>query len=191
MFEYSSKESDRVLHETDGVALEEGGSAHWWLNESGEDVYLIAFDVFEPNKGVTDVTRPQSMGYDMPDPVGVKHELLGTVNMGKHFGDGTGEGWVLSTYRTTIDPGGVFPSFVSSGEPLHSFVWKGEVVEHRGDAQTKLETHAGSAVDGGQVVWWKNMGPDPAIMYFGAVEPASEVEGLPRVGGLARGSHSE
>ena len=192
IYEYTSTAEERVLHDTGGLALEEGELAHWWLNESEETVHLIAFDVYAPNNASTDVaTPPAGIDVKSPDNQGVEHALLGAVNIGNHFGDGTGEGWVLSTYRTTIEPGGNFASFTAPGEPIQSFVWEGEVTEYSVLDPKVLATRSGSTVAGGAQAWWENTGDVPAVIYFGVVEPASEVEGVERVGPLAHGSHGE
>ena len=192
IYEYTSTAKDRVLHNAGGLALEDGRLAHWWLNEGAETVHLIAFDVYAPSNAANDVTAvPQADGFDLPAAKGVDHALLGVVDIGAHFNDGTGERWVLSTYRTTIAPGGVLPSFAGAGEPLQSFVWQGHVTEHRADGATHLDAHDGSTIAGGQSAYWTNTSDEPAILYFGAVEPASEVAGIRRVGPLAHGTHGE
>ncbi|WP_299655409.1 cupin domain-containing protein [uncultured Tateyamaria sp.] len=192
IFEYTSTAEERVLHEAGGLALEEGELAHWWLNEGDETVHLIAFDVFAPNNADTAVASvPAGTDFELRGNQGVSDELLGVVNLSNHFSDGTGDGWVLSTYRATIAPGGTFASFVEAGEPLQSFVWEGEVIEHGVDNRTTLATHEGSTVAGGAKVWWENTGDVPAVMYFGVVEPEAEVAGVPRTAPLAHGSHGE
>ncbi len=192
IYEYTSTTDERILHNAGGLALEEGELAHWWLNEGEETVHLIAFDVFEPQGGDTDVA-PVPAGVSQKTPVNkdVDHTLLGAIDLSSHFANETGKGWVLSTYRTTIAPGGNFASFVAPGQPLQSFVWEGAVSEHRIDGVVALATHDGSSVVSGAQVWWENTGDTPAVMYFGAVEPASEVAGLERTAPLAHGSHGE
>ncbi|MFL4470382.1 cupin domain-containing protein [Tateyamaria armeniaca] len=190
IYEYTSTSDERILHEAGGLALEEGELAHWWLNEGDETVHLIAFDVFEPRNS-DDTVAPVPAGIDVktPDDQGVEHELLGVVSLSNHFSDGTGAGWVLSTYRATLQPGGSLASFVNVGEPLQSFVWEGEVTEHGVKGPIKLATHDGSTVAGGAQAWWENTGDTPAVMYFGVIEPEAAVEGVPRTAPLAHGSH--
>lgn len=192
IYEYTSTSDERVLHTAGGLALEEGELAHWWLNEGDETVHLIAFDVYQPNKGITDVsTVPAAIPVNVPTNSGVVHDLLGAVSIGKHFANDTGAGWVLSTYRTTIEPGGTFASFVAPGQPLQSFVWEGKVTQHGADGTKVLDTRAGGTIAGGASVWWENTSDIPAVMYFGAVEPEAEVAGIERVGPLAHGAHND
>lgn len=190
IFEYSSAAEDRILHKTGGLALEEGVLAHWWENEGAETVHLIAFDVHAADGSPTEVgPQPDAENLTMPGMANAELELLGVVDIGGHFGDGTGEGWVLSTYRATLAPGGVVPDFTAAGEPLQAFVWDGSIIEHRADRTDQLVTHTGSTLAGGARAWWQNTGDAPAVLYFGVVEPAVEVEGVPRTAPLAHGSH--
>lgn len=192
IYEYSSTAQERILHEAGGLALEEGELAHWWLNEATEPVHLIAFDVYAPNDAPSDAADvPTADGFETPENKGADAVLLGAVNIGRHFGDGTGAGWVLSTYRVTIAPGGRFASFVDPGEPLQGFVWEGRVTEHRAEGATLLDTHAGSNVAQGASAWWENTADTPAVLYFGAVEPTAAVAGVERVGPLAHGTHRD
>ncbi len=193
IYEYVSGEDERVLHEAGGLALEEGELAHWWLTEGEETVHLIAFDVYQQVReleGVDVAPTPDPVALDLPEAEGVEHELLGVVDIGAHFEGAFGEGYGLTTYRTTIAPGGIFPTFTEAGEPLQSFVWQGEVTEHRaGVDPTILGEHEGSSLSSGVSAWWQNTGDTPAVLYFGAVEPLSETEGLARTGTLAHGEH--
>ena len=189
IYEFTNKGKEGILHRTGGLAMEAGPVAHWWWNAEVETVTLIAFDV-QPGSadGVTVAPVPESAPFDLPDARDVQHDLLGAIDLGAHFGDGTGDGWVLSTYRTTIEPGGVMPAFTAAGEPLQAFVWEGAVTEHRSDAQDAvvLDKGAGSSLAGGAAAYWENTGDVAATLYFGAVEPVSEVDGVPQVGVRAR-----
>ncbi len=190
IFEYTSLSETRVFHQGGNLALEEGSLAHWWLNQGGETVHLIAFDVVPPRGEIPDVAPvPTAVPVDMPVAVGSELELLGAVDIGAHFGDGTGAGWVLSTYRATIEPGGALLGFTDAGEPLQVFAWQGRVTEHRASGATEIANREGTTVAGGEAAYWTNDTDAPAIVYFGAVEPASEIEGVPRVGPLAHGKH--
>ncbi len=190
IYEYSSLTEGRILHKTGGLALEEGVVAHWWENEGAETVHLIAFDVFAPGNtsdAVTAVPDPGTM--ELPEISQAALELLGVVDIGAHFGDGTGDSWVLSTYRATLEPGGVLPDFTGAGEPLQVFVWEGAVTQHDTAGTADLANHTGGGLAQGATGWWENTGDAVAILYFGVVEPAAEVEGVPRTAPLAHGSH--
>ncbi|MEE4187445.1 MAG: hypothetical protein V2I76_03230 [Roseobacter sp.] len=189
IYEYTSTSPDRVLHKTGGLALEEGALAHWWLNEGAETVHLIAFDVFAPGKNaVREVSgRPQAAKLAAPADHKAEHLFLGAVDIGGHFDDGTGEGLGLTTYRTTIEPGGSFADFTTAGEPLQVFVWQGEVLKHSSDGQDVLAAHTGDSLATGETAWWENTSDTPAVLYFGVVEPLSEVAGLKAHGIIAHG----
>ncbi len=193
IYEYVNTANERILHKAGGLALEEGEISHWWLNEGDETVHLIAFDVFQSEDPATAETadRPAMQDFDLPDAMNVQHDLLGVVDIGAHFDGAFGDGMTLTTYRTTLAPGGVFPSFTAAGEPAQIFVWQGTVTEHRSDndSPTVLAAETGSSLSGGAQAFWENTGDEPAILYFGVVEPASETDGIPRVGPLAHGSH--
>ena len=191
IYEYSSIAEDRILHETGGLALEEGPLAHWWENEGRETVHLIAFDVHAPGDASAEVAAvPEQEGMMLPESRDAALELLGAVDIGAHFGDGTGEGWVLSTYRAEIAPGGALMGFTDAGEPLQAFVWEGAVTQHHSEeGEMELGTHEGGTIAGGGTGWWENVSDAPAVVYFGVVEPATEVEGVPRTAPLAHGSH--
>ncbi|MEM7490320.1 MAG: hypothetical protein AAF390_14460, partial [Pseudomonadota bacterium] len=193
IYEYSSLVEDRILHRTGGLALEEGAVAHWWENEGAETVHLIAFDVHRPDGAETGAQgRPDQDAMDLPETAGAELDLLGAVDLGAHFGDGTGAGLVLSTYRATLAPGGVLPDFSDAGEPLQVFVWDGSVTEHHSDDGARpLANRTGSTIAGTATAWWENTGDAPAILYFGVVEPAVEVEGVERIAPLAHGSHGD
>ena len=108
-----------------------------------------------------------------------------------HFGEEYGTGWALTTYRTTITPGGVFPDFTGPGEPLQAFVWSGEVQERRSDTAeaVTLAARSGSSLANGTTGYWENTGDTEAEIYFGVIEPLSEVAGIKPVGVLAHGNH--
>ncbi|MEM8823013.1 MAG: hypothetical protein AAGF30_05320 [Pseudomonadota bacterium] len=190
--EFSSATDERIEHRTNGLSLEEGAIAHWWLNEGSETVHLIAFDVYEVNDAPAEAAPvPSPVSLSLPDASGADLNLLGVVDIGNHFGDGTGAGLVLSSYQAEIAPGGVLPDFTGAAEPLQTFVWKGTVTEHRADGAAVLETLGGSDLSLGQTAWWENTGDVPAVLYFTTVEPATEVDGVPRTGQLAHGSHGD
>ncbi len=194
IFEYSSLEEEPILHKTGGLAIEEGELAHWWRNGGTETVHLIAFDVQPVAKdyaAVTVASIPSKASFDLPAAKNVDNDLLGIVDLGAHFKGAYGTGWALTTYRATIAPGGVLPDFTGPGEPLQAFVWKGEVQEHRSDkdAPVVLAERTGSSVANGATVYWENTGSSDAEVYFGVVEPLSEVEGITPVGILAHGEH--
>ncbi|MEM8774072.1 MAG: hypothetical protein AAGF53_03510 [Pseudomonadota bacterium] len=179
VFEYSSKSEKRFEYEAGGLALEEGKGAHWWLNESDEDVFLIAYDVFQPGKSKVELGAvPASKNLELPENKDVDHVFLGAVNFGRHFDDETGDGWVLSTYRTTIEPGGSFADFTAAGEPLQVFVWQGSVEQITAEGALTLAKDEGASLSEGQTGWWKNKSDTPAELYFGVVEREEEIEGL-------------
>ncbi|MEM9797131.1 MAG: hypothetical protein AAF919_11615 [Pseudomonadota bacterium] len=188
IYEYRSDADDRILHGAGGLSLEEGAITHWWLNEGPEEVRLIAFDVF--NAGGDDMTMratPVSQPLDLPEASGADLELLGFVDIGAHYDGAQGAGLVLSTYRATLAPGGVLPSFVDAGEPLQVWVWRGAVTEYRSDTEgpTTLAAEEGAHVGGGARAYWQNDGETEAELFFGVVEPFEEVEGVPVVGIMA------
>ncbi|MEO1198587.1 MAG: hypothetical protein AAFX39_05060 [Pseudomonadota bacterium] len=194
IYEYVNTANERILHKAGGLALEEGRISHWWLNDGEEDVHLIAFDVFQSTQDLDTVTVgdvPAAADFELPETQGARHDLLGVVNIASHFDSAFGEGWALTTYRTTIEPGGVFPAFTTAGEPVQMFVWRGQVTEHRSDVGDPLtiDAEGGSTLSGGALAWWENTGDEPAVLYFGVVEPIAETEGVERVGTLAHGSH--
>ncbi len=194
IFEYSSLANDPILHKTGGLALEFGELAHWWLNKGTETVHLIAFDVQPVASDFASVAVsavPTAQDFDMPDASNAQLDLLGVVDLGEHFEGEYGTGWALTTYRATIEAGGILPDFTGAGEPLQAFVWTGEVQEHRSDADAAvtLSERSGSNVCDGATAYWENTGDVAAVVYFGVVEPMSEVEGVTRVGVLAHGEH--
>ncbi|MEP1612726.1 MAG: hypothetical protein ABJL72_12525 [Roseobacter sp.] len=194
IYEYSSLADEPFLHRTGGLAMEAGGSAHWWHNAGSETVYLIAFDiqpVADEYANVAVEPVPTAANFDLPEMAEAHNDLLGVVDLGQHFDDAYGIGWGLSTYRATIEPGGTLPDFTGAGEPLQAFVWIGEVQEHRSDtdASTTLSERTGSNLGTGATGFWENTGDVDAVMYFGVVEPMSEVKGVKPVGVLAHGSH--
>ncbi|WP_299732118.1 hypothetical protein [uncultured Tateyamaria sp.] len=194
IYEYSSLEDKPILHKTGGLAKEEGKLAHWWHNAGSETVHLIAFDLQPVAKDFSAVKVgpvPAQTSYDLPVSIGADHDLLGVVDIGAHFGGAYGNGWALTTYRATIVPGGMFPDFTGPGEPLQVFVWKGEVVEHRSDmAEPQMLTErTGSNLANGATAYWENTGTTPAELYFGVIEPLTEVAGIEPVGVLAHGEH--
>ncbi|MEM8849481.1 MAG: hypothetical protein AAGE03_05530 [Pseudomonadota bacterium] len=193
VIEYSSAAEDPIQHDTGGLSIEEGELAHWWLNDGDETVHMIAFDVYQVNEPPAATDGPPGQdGMVLPQAEGAELELLGAVDIDAHFSDGTGEGLVLSSYRATLQPGGVLPDFTVSGEPLQVFVWEGKVTEHHSDDGAKtLTTRTGGAISGTSTAWWENSDETPAILYFTTVEPVAEVEGVPRTGTLAHGSHGE
>lgn len=195
IFEYSSLFKEPVLHETGGLAIEEGKLAHWWENAEAETVHLIAFDLPPVAKDFSAVKVspvPSTAAFDLPAAKGAQHDLLGAIDLGKHFAGAYGTGWGLTTYRTTIAPGGVFPDFTKAGEPAQTFVWQGTLSEHRSDSAEPviLTERTGSSIANGATAYWKNTGDTDAVMYFGVIEPLSEIAGVKRVGVLAHGSHS-
>jgi quercetin dioxygenase-like cupin family protein len=194
IYEYSSLENKPILHKTGGLAKEAGELAHWWHNAGTETVHLIAFDVQPVAKDFAAVVvdpMPAHVKFDLPVAIGAQHDLLGVVDLGAHFAGAYGAGWALTTYRTTIAPGGIFPDFTGPGEPLQAFVWSGEVQEHRSDIATPitLTEHNGSNLANGATGYWENTGNVDAELYFGVVEPLSEVAGIKPVGVLAHGEH--
>ncbi|MEM8593106.1 MAG: hypothetical protein AAGF13_11325 [Pseudomonadota bacterium] len=181
IYEYTNLYPERILHSVGSVTLEEGQVAHWWENEGPETVYLIAFDVVQPavRDRITDVSAiPEAAYIDMPADRGATHDFLGAVDIGRHFEDGTGDGYVLSTYRVTIAPGGSFRDFTDAGEPVQVFVWQGDVTQHGSTGDVALASREGASLDHGATAWWENVGDVPAILYFGAVEAVGEIEGL-------------
>jgi hypothetical protein len=194
IYEYSSLEDDPILHQTGGLAKESGELAHWWHNAGSETVHLIAFDVqpVADDYAAVEVSAvPDRVAFDLPIAIGAQHDLLGVVDLGEHFGNEYGTGWGLTTYRTTIATGGLFPDFTGPGEPLQAFVWTGQVKEFRSDMNepvTLLERE-GSNLGTGATAYWENTGDVPAELYFGVVEPLSEVDGVTPVGILAHGEH--
>lgn len=194
IYEYSSLEDEPIVHKTGGLAKESGELAHWWHNAGTETVHLIAFDVqpvAEDFAAVTVDYIPARPKFDLPAANGVQHDLLGVVDLGAHFEDAYGANWALTTYRTTIEPGGVFPDFTGPGEPLQAFVWSGAVEEHRSDTTdiVTLTERLGSNLGNGATAYWANTGNVPAEIYFGVIEPLSEVAGITPVGVLAHGEH--
>lgn len=185
IYEYRSDADERLLHGPRSLSIEEGAITHWWLNEGAEDVRLIAWDVY--NAGGDDMvmrTAPPAQAIEMPDAADATLELLGVVDIGAHFGGDKGNGFALSAYRAEIAPGGVLPGFTDGGEPLQIWVWQGEVTEHRSDQDTPIviSAEAGSQFVGGVQGWWENTGAETAEVFFGVVEPLSEVEGVERTG---------
>jgi hypothetical protein len=157
-------------------------------------VHLIAFDVQPVAKDVSTVevlAVPEQADFKLPEPKDAQHDLLGFVDLGEHFEGEYGTGWALSTYRTTIAPGGVFADFTGAGEPLQVFVWTGAVQEHRSDQAWSLSLgeRSGSGFAEGVTGYWQNTGDTPAEVYFGVVEPLTELDGLTPVGILAHGEH--
>ncbi|MEO1276040.1 MAG: hypothetical protein AAFV96_11815, partial [Pseudomonadota bacterium] len=155
-------------------------------------VELIAFDVFQRTRALETVETapvPAPQPLPLPDASNAALDLLGIVDMGAHFDGAFGDGWSLSAYKAVLDPGGVLPDFTAAGEPLQVFVWQGRVTEHGGAAPKPLEAGAGSTLAEGATGWWENTGDTPATLYFGVVEPVSEVEGVPRTGHLSHGAH--
>ena len=194
IYEYSSLEEEPILHRAGGLAKEEGKLAHWWHNAGSETVHLIAFDLQPVAKAITSIKVapvPAAQSFDLPVAIGAQHDLLGVVNIGAHFGEEHGTGWALTTYRTTIVPGGIFPDFTGPGEPLQAFVWSGEVQEHRSDTSevATLTERTGSNLANGATAYWENTGDVVAEIYFGVIEPLTEVDGIKPVGVLAHGEH--
>lgn len=194
VYEYSSLEDEPILHKAGGLAKESGELAHWWHNGGDETVHLIAFDlqpVADDFAAVPVSPIPAAPDFDLPEAKGVQHDLLGVVDIGAHFNGAYGQDWALTTYRTTIEPGGVFPDFTKQGEPLQVFVWAGEVQEHRSDiaGPVTLPQREGSSLANGATAYWTNTGDTNAELYFGVIEPLSEVEGITPVGILAHGEH--
>ena len=194
IYEYSTLAKEPILHKTGGLAMEFGELVHWWLNKGTEVVHLIAFDVQPVAKEPSEVEVsevPAQANFKLPESKDVQHDLLGFVDLGEHFEGKYGTGWALSTYRTTIAPGGVFADFTAAGEPLQAFVWTGKVQEYRSDQSwpLPLKTRTGSGFAGGVTGYWKNTSDTPAEVYFGVVEPLTELEGLTPVGVLAHGEH--
>jgi hypothetical protein len=194
IYEYSSLEDEPILHKTGGLAKESGELAHWWHNAGTETVHLIAFDVQPIAKDFAAITAgpiPAHPKFDLPEANGAQNDLLGVVDLGAHFEGAYGTGWALTTYRATLAPGGVLPDFTGPGEPLQAFVWSGEVQEHRSgmDAPVTLSERSGSNLGNGATGYWENTGDVDAEIYFGVVEPLSEVAGVEPVGVLAHGEH--
>lgn len=194
VFEYSSLQDEPILHKAGGLAKESGELAHWWHNGGTETVHLIAFDVQPVAKDFAAVPVghiPPRPVFDLPDTKGVQHDLLGVVDLGAHFKGAYGVGWALTTYRTTIEPGGVFSDFTKQGEPLQVVVWAGNVQEHRSDVvdPVTLLQREGSSLANGATGYWENTGDVTAELYFGVVEPLSEVADITPVGVLAHGEH--
>lgn len=194
IYEHSSLEDEPILHKAGGLAKEEGSLAHWWHNSGKETVHLIAFDVQPVAKDFAAAVAgpvPTAPDFDLPEAKGVQHDLLGVVDIGAHFEGEFGANWGLTTYRVTIEPGGTLPDFTGPGEPLQAFVWKGEVQEHRSDMAdpVTLTERSGSNLANGATGYWTNTGNVDAELYFGVVEPLSEVEGITPVGVLAHGEH--
>jgi len=191
IYEYRSDEEARILHGPGGLSLEEGNVTHWWLNEGPEDVRLIAFDVF--NAGSDDMMMPAAptmLPFEMPEQSGAVLDLLGFVDIEAHYNGAQGQGLVLSAYRAVIEPGGILPSFVAPGEPLQVWVYRGEVTEHRSDADTPILRAAdeGGHLGLGSQAYWENTGGGDAEIFFGVVEPLGEVEGVPQTGVQAHNS---
>ncbi|MEM7721764.1 MAG: cupin domain-containing protein [Pseudomonadota bacterium] len=185
IYEYRSDVDERLLHSAGGLSLEEGDVTHWWLNEGPEDVRLIAFDVFNTNSDAMVMTdTPDQQAFDLPEQSDATLELLGYVDIEAHYDGAQGNGLALSAYRAVIEPGGVLPSFVAAGEPLQVWVWQGSVVEHRSDTGvgTVLLTEDGGHLGHGAQAYWENLGDTPAELFFGVVEPLSEVDGVPQTG---------
>ncbi len=194
IYEHSSLSAEPILHKTGGLAKEEGSLAHWWRNAGTETVHLIAFDVQPVAKDPAAIEVgpvPTAASFNLPAASGSNNELLGVVDLGDHWHGDYGVGWALTTYRATIEPGGKLPDFTGPGEPLQSFVWLGEVQEHRSDATVPvtLANRTGSSVANGATAYWENTGDVDAEIYFGVVERMSEIEGVPTVGVLAHGNH--
>ena len=194
IFEFSSLVEKPILHKTGGLAKESGKLAHWWRNAGTEIVHLIAFDVQPVAKDFAAIevsAKPVQQDFDLPTTTSAQNDLLGVVDIGSHFEGVYGTGWGLTTYRATIEPGGVLADFTGPGEPLQAFVWEGEVQEHRSDSTdaVTLAVRTGSSLANGATGYWENTGDEPATVYFGVVEPLSEVEGIVPVGVLAHGEH--
>ncbi len=194
ILEHSSLEEEPIVHKRGGLAKESGELAHWWHNAGSETVHLIAFDVQPVAKDYAAVAlspKPVSPSFDMPATKDAQNDLLGVIDLGEHFNQEYGTGWVLSTYRATIEPGGILPDFTGPGEPLQAFVWTGDVQEYRSDNPTPvtLNAHSGSNLGDGTTAYWKNTGDIAAEVYFGVIEPTSEISGIKPVGILAHGAH--
>jgi len=194
IYEYSSLEEEPILHKAGGLAKEEGELAHWWHNAGKETVHLIAFDLQPVAKDFAAAVAgpvPAPPAFDLLIASGVQHDLLGVVDIGAHFDGAFGADWALTTYRAIIEPGGVLADFTGAGEPLQAFVWKGEVQEHRSDVSgpVTLTKRSGSNLANGATAYWTNSGSTNAEMYFGVIEPLSEVESVKPVGVLAHGKH--
>lgn len=193
ILEFRNDTDGSIFHELGGLALEEGRIAHWWLNEGDEDVRLIAFDVHQaaPDIDGVAVAPPPRPGRALPMPTIASGDLFleGAVDLGAHFDGAFGAGLVLSVYRANIPAGLILPGFTRPGEPLQAFVWQGEVTEHRSDlAQPRvLAAESGSTIAGGATAYWLNTGDTEAVMFFGVVEAADEVDGVPRVGRVGHG----
>ncbi|MGF1456668.1 MAG: hypothetical protein ACFB6R_14980 [Alphaproteobacteria bacterium] len=187
IFEHRNDRDEPVLHEAGGLSLEEGSMlAHWWRNAGDQEVRLVAFDIYQ---SADDVTSPGPVAATpnlpelsaMPDAAGATRELLGFVDLSAHFLGSYGEGYALTTYRVTLQPGGVLPFFTEGGEPVHVFLEDGSVTETRpAGATTVLSPRGFSRVDGGAAAWWENTGPTPARLIIGALE---RTDGLDLAGG--------
>lgn len=177
IYEYRNDRKDPVRHAAGGLSLEEGYNlAHWWRNEGPQDVLLVAFDIYQvaddvTNPGPVSAAPTAADAAVLPETQGAEQELLGYVDLAKHFQGRFGEGHALLTYRVTVQPGGVFPMPTRAGEPLHLFVERGEVTENRaGEAARTLAQGAGSQVHGGAVAFWTNTGSAPASLIIGTLE---------------------
>lgn len=188
IYEYRSDADARILHSAGGLSLEEGSVTHWWLNEGPAEVRLIAFDVFKAGSEDADsggVVTP--VAFDLPEQTNAELQLLGFVDIEAHYDGAKGAGLALSAYRARIAPGGTLPSFVDAGEPLQVWVHTGEVLEYRSDADTAVVRTAneGAYLRGGVQAYWQNRGDTVAEVFFGVVEPLTEVAGVQTHGIMA------
>lgn len=185
IFEYRNDVRQSLLHKEGGLSLEEGHHlAHWWINRGNEDVRLIAFDTVLRGKNAPSVdlaTVPAApTGFALPDAEQATMEIVGFVDLEKHFQGEIGQGLALTHSVVTIEPGGVFPLWTQPGQPAVMFVETGAVLETRSDADAALviPPENGSVIADGVAAYWSNPTLVTAVLHVGAIEPISATAGV-------------
>lgn len=159
--EVNGKPVRNVINAGD-AALEGNGTRHWWINQSEENVLMVAVDL--PN---TNAPHPERH----PDPertAGTAIEDLGTMKLREEYPHIPG----VATYgmrgrRITVDPGGSIGLSYHAGRPGIAYVIEGILLEHRADSDVPAVRRKGAVSTASNGIWtyWQNKSPSPAKLF--------------------------
>lgn len=102
-------------------------------------------------------------------PVGVTDVTLGSINLEKQPANIRER--ELRFRKLTIEPGGIVPWHSHDDRPALIFVQQGEIVEYASNCSEPIVHKAGDIRPEvfGTSHWWKNLGTQTVILYFGDV----------------------
>jgi len=152
------------------VVFENSGIEHWWVNQSGKMVKMVAIDIIRPNDGdINEVTRiPRTEAFIPPArPSNVKIEELGEHNLAVQFPEMP----EVSDYRMrarkiTLMPGEKTAVEKSESQPGITYVISGDALEQRTDQNMSIR-RAGdfTYVTGNVSYYWENPSSEKVVLF--------------------------